>query len=316
MSSTPEELLYDRLLTVANEGSVACGCFLASLQAVDRSAIYTSLLFERLRRKMYIVKDLREEANRNWNQTFYLLYFRTLGDQQNQAAYLDLARRVPYRIVLRERLTPHAIEAMFFGASGLLDLYPSDSYTERLRSEFAHLKEKHNIEPMDAKQWILREVRPANHPVLRLAQAAEFFLQDDFLMNRILLCTTEEDVCKLFCIEAGEYWLTHDIPGSEGRPRPKRLGAFKANIIGINLVVILQFAYGFFGGYMRYQEQALELLQRLPAEDNRYTRLWQAEGVKPQDAFESQALLQLITEHCLHQDCRQCPLAKRMVERL
>ena len=261
MSSTPEELLYDRLLTVANEGSVACGCFLASLQAVDRSAIYTSLLFERLRRKMYIVKDLREEANRNWNQTFYLLYFRTLGDQQNQAAYLDLARRVPYRIVLRE-------------------------------------------------------VRPANHPVLRLAQAAEFFLQDDFLMNRILLCTTEEDVCKLFCIEAGEYWLTHDIPGSEGRPRPKRLGAFKANIIGINLVVILQFAYGFFGGYMRYQEQALELLQRLPAEDNRYTRLWQAEGVKPQDAFESQALLQLITEHCLHQDCRQCPLAKRMVERL
>ena len=188
--------------------------------------------------------------------------------------------------------------------------------TVQPRSEFAHLKEKHNIEPMDAKQWILREVRPANHPVLRLAQAAEFFLQDDFLMNRILLCTTEEDVCKLFCIEAGEYWLTHDIPGSEGRPRPKRLGAFKANIIGINLVVILQFAYGFFGGYMRYQEQALELLQRLPAEDNRYTRLWQAEGVKPQDAFESQALLQLITEHCLHQDCRQCPLAKRMVERL
>ena len=67
---------------------------------------------------MRMVDALREGASENWNQTFYLLYFRTLGDRRNQEAYLSLARRVPYKVVLRERLVPRAVEAMFFGASG------------------------------------------------------------------------------------------------------------------------------------------------------------------------------------------------------
>lgn len=33
---------------------------------------------------MQLVEALRAEAADNWNQTFYLLYFRTLGDRQNQ----------------------------------------------------------------------------------------------------------------------------------------------------------------------------------------------------------------------------------------
>ena len=72
---------------------------------------------------------------------------------------------------------------------------------------------------------------------LRLAQAAEFFAQDEFLMDRTMACRSEEEVRTLFGIEASEYWRTHFIPGAESDPRPKRIGAFKANIIGINLVV-------------------------------------------------------------------------------
>ena len=300
----------------ARAGEHACGGFLAALDDLQRTELFTALIFDRLQRKMRTVEALRREAADNWNQTFYLLYFRTLGDRRNQEAYLELARRVPYRVVLRERRVPHAIEAMLFGASGLLDLYRNDEYTLNLRRNFEHLAAKYDIEPLDAGVWELDEIRPANHPVLRLAQAAEFFIQDEFVMERAMSCRTEEDIRRLFCIEASDYWRTHHIPGAESDESPKRIGAFKANIIGINLVAVLQFAYGSYTGSERLRDSALTLLERLPAEDNRYMRAWQAAGVRPRNAFESQALLQLATEFCAGTRCAECPVGRRIAKSL
>ena len=291
----------------AGAGTYACGGYLAGLGSLQRSEICTALLFSRLERKMRMVDALREEASENWNQTFYLLYFRTLGDRRNQEAYLSLARRVPYKVVLRERLAPRAVEAMFFGASGLLTLYPHDAYTLDLARDFEYLAAKYDIEPLD-------EIRPANHPVLRLAQAAEFFIQDEFVMERAMSCRTEEDIRRLFCIEASDYWRTHHIPGIASDEHPKRLGAFKANIIGINLVSVLQFAYGSVTGRETLRDSALTLLERLPAEDNRYMRNWRNTGVMIRNAFESQALLQLATEYCPAKRCTECPVGRRILQ--
>ena len=298
----------------AGAGSYACGGYLASRGDLQRTELLTALLFDRLGRKIRRVDALRGEADDNWNQTFYLLYFRTLGDRQNQEAYLSLARRVPYRIVLRERRASHAVEAMFFGASGLLDLYRHDEYTLELRRNFEYLATKYGIEPMPASAWELGEIRPANHPVLRLAQAAEFFSQDEFVMARAMACRTEGDIRNLFCIEASPYWRTHHIPGTPGDESPKRIGSFKANIIGINLVAVLQFAYGSYTGDERLRDNALSLLERLPADDNRYIRAWRNAGVTVRNAFESQALLQLATEYCDARRCAECPVGRRIVQ--
>ena len=240
----------------AGAGTYACGGYLAALDGLQRTEICTALIFDRLQRKMRTVETLHGEADGNWNQTFYLLYFRTLGDRQNQEAFLRLARKVPYKIVLRERLAPHAVEAMLLGASGLLELYRGDAYTLDLRRSFEYLAAKYGIEATDASEWALTEIRPANHPVLRLAQAAEFFAQDEFIMERAMACRTEEDVRRLFCIEAPSYWRTHHVPGAESDESPKRIGAFKANIIGINLVAVLQFAYGSYTGSERLRDSA------------------------------------------------------------
>lgn len=300
----------------AGAGTCACGGFLAGLDELQRSEIGTALLFDRLGRKMRMVDALRSEADENWNQTFYLLYFRTLGDRQNQQAYLDLARKVPYKTVLRERLAPHAVEAMLFGTSGLLELYRNDTYTLDLKRNFEYLAAKYEIRPMDASEWVLTEIRPANHPVLRLAQAAEFFAQDEFVMEHAMACRTEEEVRRLFSVEASPYWRTHHIPGAVSDESPKRIGAFKANIIGINLVSVLQFAYGSYTANERLRDSALTLLERLPAEDNRYMRSWQRAGVRPRNAFESQALLQLATEYCATARCAACPVGRRIVKSL
>lgn len=314
MATEREQRALNRLH--AGAGAYACGDYLAGRSPLQRGEIYTALLFDRLRRKMRTVEELHRESSENWNQTFYLLYFRTLGDRQNQQAYLSLARRVPYKTVLRERLAPHAVEALLFGASGLLELYPHDDYTLDLRRNFEYLSAKYDIEPMEPSDWVLSEIRPANHPALRLAQAAEFFAQDEFVMERAMACRTEGDIRRLFCIEASDYWRTHHTPGIAGDDRPKRLGAFKANIIGINLVSVLQFAYGSYTGSEALRDSALSLLEKLPAEDNRYMRGWQGAGVVIRNAFESQALLQLATEYCAAKRCTECPVGRRILDKI
>lgn len=316
-----ERELLERLMTGAKV--YACGDRLAGLDPLQRHEIYTLLLFDRLERKMRLVDALRREAGENWNQTFYLLYFRTLGDRQNQEAYLKLARLVPYKAVLRERLAPRAVEAMLFGASGLLELYRHDDYTLDLRRAFEHLAAKYGIEPMRPQEWTLCGIRPANHPVLRLAQAAAFFAQDEFVMGRTMACRTEDDIRRLFCIEASDYWRTHYVPGAASDEQPKRLGIFKANIIGINLVAILQFAYGSYTGNESLRENALALLEKLPAEENRYIRAWCDRGLRPSNAFDTQALLQLATEYCApgsasspgRPRCEECPFGRRILHK-
>lgn len=307
-----------RMLNRLRAGAVTseCGGYLAGLHPLGRNEIYTALLFDRLRRKLRTVDSLRDETGDNWNQTFYLMYFRTLGDRTNQEAYLTLARRVPYHYVLRERLAPHAVEAMLFGASGLLELYRHDDYTLNLRRNFEYLSAKYGIEPMEAGDWELAGIRPANHPVLRIAQAAEFFAQDELVMDRAMACCSEEEIRNLFCVEASAYWRTHHIPGIPGDETVKRIGKFKADLIGINLVAVMQYAYGSYTARDRLRDNALTLLERLAAEDNRYMRGWQGSGLAPRNAFESQALLQLATEYCAAKRCAECPVGLRILQKV
>lgn len=203
-----DERMLDRLKTGA--GAFACGEYLAELDTLHRSEILKDAAYDRLRRKIAAVEELFEEAERNWNQTFYLMFFRTLGDKRNQRAYLDLARRATYAMVLRERAVPRNVEALLLGASGLLGLYRHDTYTLDLGRDFVYLASKYGIEPMDASAWDFTRIHPANHPVLRVAQAAAFFAGHDFVMERMLDCRTPEDAARLFGVEASAY-LVHAL---------------------------------------------------------------------------------------------------------
>ncbi|MBE6181446.1 MAG: DUF2851 family protein [Rikenellaceae bacterium] len=311
MESDREELLT-RLKARAVE--YACANYLAGLAALNRAEVYTSLVFDRLKRKMRLVEQLFIEASEDWNQTFYMLYLRTLGDLKNQQAYLELSQRVPYRIVLRERENPYAVEALLMGASGLLNDFRHDDYTEKLAETFSYLAAKYEIEPMSSDVWNLADMRPANHPILRMAEAAAFFRQDDFVADRTLGCRTADDIYRIFGVEASEYWRTTHLSGLPVSDQPRRIGRFKSHIIGINLVAIYQFAYGSYIGDDGLRDRALTLLERLAAERNRYITAWCSAAVlKPANAFETQALLQLATEYCARTRCAVCPVGQRII---
>ena len=292
-----------------------CGGYLSKLDTLHRLDIYNKLGFERLSRKNSDINHIFEECQQNWQQTFYTMLMRTMGGVDNKEAFTELARRVPYAILLREREVAANVEALLIGASGLLTLYPHDEYILNLKRNFSYLSTKYSITAMEASAWRLKRIYPNNHPILRLSQVASFITYTREMMDRMLACTSGDDVYNLFSCQTLPYWLTHYIPASTSPSVAKRTGRTKTDLLAINLVVQMQFAYSSYTGNERLYSRALGLLESLPAEKNSIIAQWNSFGPLARTAFDSQALLQLSFEYCRDRRCEECLVGKQILDK-
>ena len=96
----------------------------------------------------------------------------------------------------------------------------------------------------------------------------------------------------------------------------KHIGHTKTDLLGINLVVQMQFAYGSYINNETLRTRAMSLLENIPAEDNSIIRGWNACGTLAKTAFDSQALIQLRNEYCKRDDCDRCPVGRRIAARM
>lgn len=292
-----------------------CGGYLSKLDTLHRLDIYNKLGFERLSRKNSDINHIFEECQQNWQQTFYTMLMRTMGGVDNKEAFTELARRVPYAILLREREVAANVEALLIGASGLLTLYPHDEYILNLKRNFSYLSTKYSITAMEASAWRLKRIYPNNHPILRLSQVASFITYTREMMDRMLACTSGDDVYNLFSCQTLPYWQTHYIPASTSPSVAKRTGRTKTDLLAINLVVQMQFAYSSYTGNERLYSRALGLLESLPAEKNSIIAQWNSFGPLARTAFDSQALLQLSFEYCRDRRCEECIVGKQILDK-
>ena len=299
------------------EGAHAYSCarHIAHMDDVERIAMFTRLLTDRLVRKCRDLRAIYEECDQNWNETMYIMLMRTMGDSKNKEAFTELARRVRYTAISRERNSLIYVESMLLGASGLLEIYDDDSYIRELKKAFEYLRHKYSILPMEAGRWVITQNNPNNHPVLRIAQMATFLSTREFLFDNLIKCRTVEDIHNMFRAEASQYWSTHYIPSRSSAELPKRIGHFKASLLGINLAVPMMFAYGDYCGDEKLKETALDLLEKINCEDNKYINAWRAGGVIMESAFDSQAMLQLNNEFCRKGLCWQCPVGKHVIRK-
>lgn len=291
-----------------------CGGYLARIGTLNRLSLYNTLSFERLNRKLGDIQKFFLSSEQNWQQTFYIMLLRIMGGMDNKEPFTTLAHHVPYAAILRERMVPQNIEAMLIGASGLLELYPHDEYILNLKRNFEYLSTKYSIEKMSAEEWRLTKIYPNNHPILRLSQIATLLTHTSDIMDRMLACRSGEDVYRLFSCETLPYWINHYTPASsQQRSVAKRIGRTKTDLIAINLVAQMQYAYGEYTDNDKLRNKAIALLEDLPAESNSIISQWKSYGSIAQTAFDSQALLQLSFEYCRHQRCEECPVGRQIL---
>jgi hypothetical protein len=83
----------------------------------------------------------------------------------------------------------------------------------------------------------------------------------------------------------------------------------------INSIVPFIFVYGKLKNKPEYTEKALKFLEELKAENNSIIELWQQLGIKPTNAFDTQALLQLRNEYCNFKRCIKCKIGSIIINK-
>jgi hypothetical protein len=311
--------LFDRYTELINTPYIiACQDELKTIDSFLIRHWLNSLLIERFRDKSEHIIEIFEDTGNDWEETFYRLICRYFGFRVNTEPFEMLARVLPYRVIRKHSDNTFQIEALLFGAAGLLDekLFRdaiNDSYYCDLLKEFKILGTKYSIQPMDGWIWKFSRLRPANFPTIRISQLASMFSCSDGLFTRALEVTDINILKSMFEVTASEYWSAHFVFGKKSRMMIKNTGSQATDILLINAVIPLLFVYGMKRDREDICERVLSLLENITGEVNVITNEWETAGIKVESAFYSQALLQLRNEYCRKRRCLDCRIGAKLI---
>jgi len=133
------------------------------------------------------------------------------------------------------------------------------------------------------------------------------------LFSRIVEQPEIKYLNELFTCETSEYWKTHYLFGHESTQRTKKFGKTSINSILINTVIPFLFCYASQKGIQELKDKALQLLESLPAEQNAVITGWKSVGLQAENAFDSQALLQLKKYYCDDKKCLRCRIGHKVL---
>lgn len=305
---------YKNLYTSADV--VPCAGHWQRAPELNKLSAFDNALMSRLQSKATDVRKLLAKNNSDWEQTLYQLLCRNFGFKINTEAMLRLAEVVPYNILLRHIDKPIQVEATLFGASGFLEEADNDAYVQLLTREYELLRRKYSLESrqLNLSQWKLLRLRPANFPTVRIAQLAALLTRQKNLFSKILEARSYKDVYSLLDANQSAYWTKHYQFGKPSRSPVSALGETSIQNIIINTVVPMLVAYGKTHDEQSYTDLATDLLQHIPAENNKITRLWLPLNYKPKSAFDSQALIELYNNFCMKRRCLECGIGSWLIK--
>ena len=284
-----------------------CYEILAALPGLKVHAWFSALLAERLQQKAEAIRRRWERCGCNWEDAFFVTLARNFGFGLNGDAFEAWALRLPLRAVDKHRDNLFQVEAFFFGMAGLLDGEEDAAYFRDLRREFVYLQRKFSLPvPLSHEQWRFLRLRPGNFPHVRLAQLAYLYHQAEGLFSRVVEAGEPEEVRRLLVVRTSDFWKEHFNFRKESPRSEKTLGAGAINLIVLNTVVPVLYAYGQYRSDERLCERAARFLESLKAEDNSIIRHWARAGLPVRTAGDSQALLQLQKGYCDKRDCLRC----------
>lgn len=275
------------------------------------------LAFERLHGKVERIHQLLDSFNGSWEDVCYVTLARNFGFGINNDAFERLARRTPLRLLGKHSDSVLQIEALLFGQAGMLDAQKPgmDSYYNQLCTEYAFLSNKFQLTPMEKESWKLFRIRPQNFPYRRIAMLAKFVEGGFRMMNRILETEGEKEMRALFEVELSGYWTKHYTFGKPNERATATLSRSSIDIILINTVAPLLYAYGELTGNYEMTDKAIKLLEDLRAESNSIVSHFVAYGIDCPDALTSQALVQLKREYCDARKCIYCKIGHHLLSK-
>lgn len=267
------------------------------------------LQIERLERKAKDINHRLLLCEHDWEQTLFITLARNFGFGLNGEAFETWAQSFPLAFAGKHRDSAEIIQAMFLGQGGFLEKsfiatnesihnLCSDERLALLQREYEFIRHKFSLTPIDIRFWKFLRTRPKGFPPVRLLQLAKLYYAHRFDFSRLLEAEDYTSVCHLFKI--------NDKSDDTSFPALLELSKDTVNLLFINTVIPVLFAYGRYKGEESLCERALAFYESIPAENNYITRIWQECGLEASTSGDSQALIQLKKEYCDRKDCLRC----------
>lgn len=305
---------YKRLVTCPE--SIPCEKNFTQMSELLKFSMLDKALMQRLENKASKVTDLLLSNSNAWEETLYQILAQNFGFKINTEPFLQLSKSLPYRLIQKHSDKLLQIEALLFGQAGMLIAKNKEEYITLLFREYELLSKKYSLakSQLNTAQWKFLRLRPGNFPTTRLAQFASLLYHQKHIFSRIIEAKSYQELVQIFSVAPSAYWRTHYRFGEKAKSEVPAMGLSSINIILINSVIPLLVAYGRSKDDYSFVEKAVNLLQEIPAEENRITRVWQELGLKVKNAFDSQALIEQYNNFCLKRQCLNCSVGSSILK--
>ena len=271
------------------------------------------LFFERLERKSNPIFELLQQTNHDWEAVLFCLLAKNFGLNTNGEIFLKIAQSIPFSIIRKESFEVENLEALLLGTAGLLDLEKEDNYFKDLKFRYFYLLHKYQLEKTIVEPVQFFKHRPDNFPTIRLSQLANLYHIHQNLFSKIGIATSIENIYKTFNVSASNYWQNHYQFDKESPKKEKKISKSFVDLVIINTIIPLQFAYAKSQG-KEISEDLISLLDDVAPEKNSIMDKFRSFGIKSKSAFDSQSLLQLKNEYCNNSRCLECAVGMELLK--
>jgi hypothetical protein len=235
------------------------------------------------------------------------------GAKTNALPFRELSHCLPHEKLLKASLQEKT--AIIFGIAGFLSEMPQDSYHDQLTFEWRFLKHKLQLRSLRKETWKFKGCLPAGFPTIRLAQFIHFYHHFPW-HAAIWMKPVPEQISLIHETlkqSIDNYWYTHYDFGKVRKPSTVMSGGSINGILINSLPLFLWMLSERFNESV-FQEAALEMWRMLPAEKNQLIANWNIIGMKPSNAFDSQAILEQIQQVCIKKSCLSCRMGQVLLK--
>ena len=271
------------------------------------------LFFERLERKSNPIFELLKRTNNDWESVLFCLLAKNFGLNTNGEIFFKIAQTISFSTVRKESFEVENLEALLLGIAGLLDAEKEDNYFKDLKFRYFYLLHKYQIEKKVFEPVQFFKHRPDNFPTIRLSQLANLYHVQQNLFSVISTLNSVKSSYEVFNVSASEYWQNHYQFDKESPKKKKKLSKSFIDLVIINTIIPLQFAYAKSQG-KEISEDLIQLINGVAPEKNTIIDKFGSFGIKAENAFETQSLLQLKNEYCNKSRCLECALGMELLK--
>jgi hypothetical protein len=298
---------------ISQKSWIYCENQIAKIDSFVLSNWQERLFVERLERKYMPIEQLLIETGNDWEAVLFCMLAKNFGLNTNGEAFLKIAKSIPFSVIRKESVEVANLESLLFGMADLFPIDAEDNYTKDLKKRFEYISQKHKLRKMTIEPVQFFKHRPDNFPTIRLAQLAMLYHKQQNLFSKVIVAKKVKDLYQLFEVITSDYWQTHYQFDKESPKKKKQFSKSFIDLLVINTIVPIQFAYAKSMG-KEASESLLDLLREVTAEKNIIIEKFSGFGIKAGNAFESQSMLQLKNEYCNYSKCLQCALGIQLLK--